>query len=159
MMRSHTIHLPYNQTQTMTMGSVSLSSRSEMVLDGVIPIDHLRDFMKPMQLMMNRITIKQWDDVYNLKLVSFTGNKINYEDVLDQLDVYCKQKKMFNKGQVPDRNKAARVILKDYVKGKIIYNHASPKMSNPAPPIKYYFIMIRINCSSNVVHRISIKEL
>eukprot|EP01084_Bolivina_argentea_P052709 96816_1 len=109
-------------------------SKCDMVLNGVISIDNLIDFIKPMQLVVNRIDINGFNTIYKLKLNNCNNKLIGVYDVLD---AYCNQQKMYNKGKVPDRNKAARIMLKDYIKGKLVYNHCPPSLNSQNKKLFY----------------------
>merc|ERR1712154_252278 len=61
-------------------------------------------------------------------------------------DSYCHQKKMYNKSKVPNRNEAARILLKDYIKGKIVYNHYPPHLNSKN---KYLFYNGKILMNDN----------
>eukprot|EP01084_Bolivina_argentea_P270506 459987_1 len=106
-----------------------MSSKDDMILNGVISIDHLNNFMSPSRLMIHRIKIKQLNIFYKLKLPT-NKKQIKFLTVYDILDSYCHQKKLYTKSKVPSRNEAARVMLKDYVKGKIIYCHFPPNLNS-----------------------------
>ena len=105
------------------------SSKEDMILDGVIPIDHLREFLKAIEMMMTRIGVEQLNAVYGMKL---NGNRIwkSY----DVLEAFCVRRKMYcqGKGQRTDIMRAAKIILKDYVKGKLLYNHTPPTLKPSA---------------------------
>jgi len=106
-----------------------MHSKADMVLNGVIPIDNLTDFITPSRLMVHRLSIKQINQCYKLRLPE---NKKHSKliTVYDVLDSYCRQRGLLTKSKVPNRNEAARVMLKDYMKGKMVYNHFPPTLTS-----------------------------
>ena len=52
-----------------------VNSKSDMVLNGVIPIDNLTDFITPTRLMIHRLSIKQINNYYNLRLPAIIKNR------------------------------------------------------------------------------------
>jgi len=97
-----------------------MNSKAELVLNGVIPIDNLRDFISPFVLLAFRVPIAQLTGMYNLKLKSLTPSP---EEILD---AYAEFRVWLLTSKVPNRNKAARALLKSYVKGDVLYNHPPP---------------------------------
>lgn len=65
--------------------------------------------------------------VYKLRLPTHS-KRARLLTVFDVLDSYCHQKKMYNKSKVPNRAEAARIFLKDYVRGKTVYVHCPPTL-------------------------------
>jgi len=105
-----------------------VSSKSDMILNGVIPIDNLRDFITPSRLMVHRVGVIQLNKVYNLKLPT-NKKRIKMITVYDILDSFCHQKKFYNACNVPRRAEAARILLKDYIKGKSVHCHYPPTLT------------------------------
>ncbi|GMM50034.1 putative GTPase [Starmerella bacillaris] len=87
---------------------------AELVCQGVLPIDQLRDYMSPSALLVERLP-KQF-------LEKFYGIKLHTDPVtaLDFLNTYAKYRG-FNRtgGGEPDSSRAARIVLKDYVNAKL----------------------------------------
>jgi len=97
-----------------------MNSKAELVLNGVIPIDNLRDFISPFALLSLRVPISQLTGKYSLKLKSATPSP---EEILD---AYAEYRVWLLQSKVPNRNEAARRLLKSYVKGELLYNHPPP---------------------------------
>eukprot|EP00484_Ammonia_sp_Unknown_P027431 CAMPEP_0197030424 /NCGR_PEP_ID=MMETSP1384-20130603/9667_1 /TAXON_ID=29189 /ORGANISM="Ammonia sp." /LENGTH=661 /DNA_ID=CAMNT_0042459771 /DNA_START=33 /DNA_END=2018 /DNA_ORIENTATION=- len=106
-----------------------MHSKADLVLNGVIPIDHLTDFITPARLMVHRLSLKQINECYHLKLPT-NRKRARFITVYDVLDAFCVQRGLYNVGKMPDRTQAARVMLKDYVKGKMVYNHYPPSLNS-----------------------------
>jgi len=103
------------------------SSKADLVLNGCVSVDSLTDFISPSRLMLHRVTAEQINRVYKLRLPT-TGKRARMLTVFDVLDSYCHQKKMYNKSKVCNRSEAARVLLKDYVRGKTVFVHCPPSI-------------------------------
>ncbi|ETO07194.1 GTPase [Reticulomyxa filosa] len=108
-----------------------MSSKADLVLNGVLPIDTLTDFLTPSRLMFHRLNAQKIIDCYNLNLnpMEFFRKTKRNVTVFEVLDSFCFQKSMLGHSQVPVRNQAARVMLKDYVKGKLLYAHPPPHLT------------------------------
>jgi large subunit GTPase 1 len=97
------------------------SNRSEMVCNGVLPIDKLRDFISPVQFMCLRIPKHVFEVIYKIKVdaTNPTGSQI--------LQAYSKQRGHFTGRALPDEGKAARIFLKDLVNGKLLFCELPPE--------------------------------
>lgn len=96
-----------------------VSSRAEMVTCGVLPIDNLTDFMSPMELLCLRVPSKVLEETYGLKL----GGRVPASYLLQTL---ATERGYYNGAGLPDQTKSARLMLKDYVRGKLRYCHYPP---------------------------------
>ena len=95
------------------------SSKSEMVCWGVIPIDNLKDIISPMELISKRIPREMFEKVYKIKL----PEKFNASELLQ---AFSGTYGYVTGRALPDEGKAARIILKDYNNGKLVYVHLRP---------------------------------
>lgn len=118
-------------------------SKAEMYCNGVLPIDNMRDQgLGPCQVLCDRIPRRVWRKTYNL----VCEEKISREDLKGQGykfdewgELYCNPREvleeiatlkgMLGKHSVPDISRAARLVLKDYVNGKLLYVYAPPNTS------------------------------
>jgi large subunit GTPase 1 len=91
------------------------SNRAEMVCNGVLPIDKLRDYLNPIQYLCQRLPKKVFEVLYKVKIEipNPTGSQI--------LQAYSKQRGHLTGSALPDETRAARVFLKDLVAGKLLY--------------------------------------
>ena len=95
------------------------SSKEEMVCCGVIPIDNLRDYNTPMELVKRRIPKNMYEQVYKIELPDdYTTSAL--------LQIYSAYKGFVTGRGLPDENKAARTMLKDYCSGKLLFVHLRP---------------------------------
>jgi len=108
------------------------STQADMVCNGVLPIDQMREYTGPAALICCRIP--QWciETFYGIhirtKLREEGGTGVPVAEEL--LTAYAVARGFTKSGQGnPDESKAARSILKDYVNGDLLYAHPPPTMS------------------------------
>jgi large subunit GTPase 1 len=99
------------------------TTKSEMVVDGILPIDEMRDFRSPMSLVVSRIPKRTFELTYGLKFNPKTKLTADYV-----LDAFAISKSIMSQNGVPNASRVARIMLKDYVSGKLLYCHPPPKM-------------------------------
>lgn len=121
------------------------TTAAELVCDGVLPIDQLREYTGPVALVVRRIPKMILEGIYGLSIRTKAkeegGNgQVSAEDLLIAyastfglfgpmcLTNYSKVARGFTRsGQGnPDEARAARYILKDYVNAKLLYCHPPP---------------------------------
>lgn len=105
------------------------TTKAELVCNGVLPIDQLREFTGPAGLVAHRIPQAFLENVYGMKIMlrpteeGGTGTPTASE----MLRAYAKNRGFATTGHgQPDESRAARYILKDYVNGKLLYCHPPP---------------------------------
>merc|ERR1712113_29429 len=98
--------------------------------------------------MVHRLSVKQLNEVYNLKLTT-NKKRVKLITVYDILDSFCHQKKFYNACNVPRRAEAARILLKDYVKGKTVYCHHPPSLTNKQKYLFYHGNILWMNNGNN----------
>merc|ERR1711939_1031060 len=105
------------------------TTKAELVCNGVLPIDQLREFTGPAGLVARRIPHAFLENVYGMKITmrpleeGGTGTP-TAEEILS---AYAKARGFATTGHgQPDESRAARYILKDYVSGKLLYCHPPP---------------------------------
>jgi len=105
-----------------------LSSRAELVCNGIMPIDTIRDWsniLAPVQLLCEKVSRAQWQQVYALV---FPDYKPVSADAL--LASYARLRGFYKDHGRPDEAHAARIILKDFCAGKVLYAHPPPELMN-----------------------------
>ncbi|KAK7208033.1 P-loop containing nucleoside triphosphate hydrolase protein [Myxozyma melibiosi] len=113
------------------------STKAELVCNGVLPIDQMREYTGPAGLLAQRIPKAYIEKTYGIKIHTRPeidgGTGIPTADEL--LGAYAIARGFIrsSKGGRPDESKAARVILKDYVKGKLLYCIPPPGID----PVEY----------------------
>jgi len=110
------------------------TTKAELVCNGVLPIDQLREHTGPSALVAQRIPQAFLEAVYGMRIQTRpleeggTGLPTGEE----MLRGFARARGFFTQGLgQPDESRAARTILKDYVKGKLLYCHPPPN----DPPI------------------------
>jgi large subunit GTPase 1 len=109
-----------------------LNSKADLVVNGIYPIDQLRDHIPAMQTLCDRISRSQFRLAYSL---DFPGTgALAAAEVLNAHARLCGYSKGF--GEVDD-SKSARVMLKDMCAGKLLYCHPPPNLQ-PYQLERYY---------------------
>ncbi|BFZ59341.1 hypothetical protein YB2330_000349 [Saitoella coloradoensis] len=104
-------------------------TKAELVCNGVMPIDQLREHTGPAALVAQRVPKEVIEGTYGItihtKPIEEGGDGIPTAEEL--LVSYAVARGFTKSGQGnPDEARAARVILKDYVKGKVLFCHPPP---------------------------------
>lgn len=110
------------------------TTKAELVCNGILPIDQLREFTGPTGLVAQRIPQKFIEALYGIKVhirpLEEGGTGIPTAEEI--LFAYAKARGFTRTGVgQPDESRAARYILKDYVNGKLLFCHPPPS----DPPI------------------------
>lgn len=105
------------------------TTKAELVVNGVLPIDQQREFTGPAGLVAKRVPKHFIEAVYGIKIHTRpleeggTGTPTGEE----VLRAYARARGFATTGQgQPDESRAARYILKDYVSGKLLFCHPPP---------------------------------
>ena len=105
------------------------TTKAELVCNGVLPIDQLREYTGPATLVAQRIPKSFLEAVYGLKIQTRpleeggTGTPTGEE----VMRAYARARGFATQGLgQPDESRAARSVLKDYVKGKLLFVHPPP---------------------------------
>ena len=110
------------------------TTKAELVCNGILPIDQLREFTGPAGLVAQRIPQSFFEALYGVKVntrpLEEGGTGIPTAEEI--LTAYAVARGFAKTGQgQPDESRAARYILKDYVSGKLLFCHPPPN----DPPI------------------------
>ncbi|KAL9006937.1 MAG: hypothetical protein Q9188_000313 [Gyalolechia gomerana] len=110
------------------------TTKAELVCNGILPIDQLREFTGPAGLVAHRIPQSFLEALYGIKVhirpIEEGGTGIPTAEEI--LIAYAIARGFAKTGQgQPDESRAARYILKDYVNGKVLFCHPPPS----DPPI------------------------
>ncbi|KAF1974488.1 nucleolar GTP-binding protein 2 [Bimuria novae-zelandiae CBS 107.79] len=110
------------------------TTKGELVCAGVLPIDQLREYTGPASLVAQRIPPSFLEAIYGMKIqlrpLEEGGTGIPTSEELLRAYAIARGFQTQGLGQ-PDESRAARYILKDYVKGKLLFCHPPPT----EPPI------------------------
>ena len=110
------------------------TTKAELVCNGILPIDQLREFTGPAGLVAKRIPQAFFEALYGVKVkirpLEEGGTGIPTAEEI--LIAYAVARGFAKTGQgQPDESRAARYILKDYVSGKLLFCKPPPN----DPPI------------------------
>ncbi|KAL8866109.1 MAG: hypothetical protein Q9174_006487, partial [Haloplaca sp. 1 TL-2023] len=105
------------------------TTKAELVCNGILPIDQLREFTGPAALVAQRIPQSFLEALYGVKVhtrpLEEGGTGIPTAEEI--LVAYAIARGFAKTGQgQPDESRAARYILKDYVSGKLLFCHPPP---------------------------------
>ncbi|KAF1915445.1 hypothetical protein BDU57DRAFT_451287 [Ampelomyces quisqualis] len=105
------------------------TTKAELVCAGVLPIDQLREYTGPAGLVAQRIPQPFLEALYGMKMhirpQEEGGTGIPTSDEVLRAYAIARGFSTQGLGQ-PDESRAARYILKDYVKGKLLFCHPPP---------------------------------
>jgi large subunit GTPase 1 len=106
------------------------TTKAELVCNGVLPIDQLREYTGPAGLVASRIPKAFLENVYGMKILTrpIEEGGTGVTTSSEMLRAYAKARGFATQGasSQPDESRAARYILKDYVNGKLLYCHPPP---------------------------------
>ena len=107
------------------------TTKAELVCNGILPIDQLREFTGPAGLVAQRIPQSFFEALYGVKVhtrpLEEGGTGIPTAEEI--LTAYAVARGFAKTGQgQPDESRAARYILKDYVSGKLLFCHPPPNV-------------------------------
>ncbi|CZR59221.1 related to putative human GTP-binding protein MMR1 [Phialocephala subalpina] len=110
------------------------TTKAELVCNGILPIDQLREFTGPAGLVAKRIPQPFLEALYGMKInirpLEEGGTGIPTAE--EMLIAYARARGFTRTGQgQPDESRAARYILKDYVNGKLLFCQPPPLDIDP----------------------------
>ncbi|OZC08764.1 hypothetical protein X798_04178 [Onchocerca flexuosa] len=114
----------------LVMPSFALS-RSEMILNGILSIDHMREYLSPVELLLTRVPRRYFEKIYSVMLTSITGDDNDEETLVsahDLLTAIAFIRGYMSSSGVADCSRAARLVLKDVVNGKVKWVAAPPNI-------------------------------
>ena len=105
------------------------NTKAELVCNGILPIDQLREYTGPVGLVAQRIPQAFLEAIYGMKIhtrpLEEGGTGIPTAEEVLRAYAIARGFSTQGLGQ-PDESRAARFILKDYVKGKLLFCHPPP---------------------------------
>eukprot|EP00189_Rhodosorus_marinus_P010153 CAMPEP_0184743012 /NCGR_PEP_ID=MMETSP0315-20130426/5914_1 /TAXON_ID=101924 /ORGANISM="Rhodosorus marinus, Strain UTEX LB 2760" /LENGTH=621 /DNA_ID=CAMNT_0027214099 /DNA_START=123 /DNA_END=1989 /DNA_ORIENTATION=+ len=96
------------------------SSKGELITRGVLPIDQMRSSAEAMEIVCKTISRSELELVYGINLECDQAD-VEHTAAEELLEVHARARGFRNKHDQADRQRSARVILKDYVNGKLVY--------------------------------------
>ena len=98
------------------------SSKADMLVNGIYPIDTLSDIYNPIQIIINLIPSKILSNFYKIILPDIYSAK-------QFLQVIAKKRGFYTGNGLPEEAKTAKLVLRDYTSGKLLYCHLRPDYS------------------------------
>lgn len=111
------------------------TTKADLVCNGVLPIDQLREYTGPAALVTHRIPQPFLEAIYGIHIRTrpLEEGGTGLPTASELLASYAKARGFTTQGVgQPDESRAARVILKDYVSGKLLYVEPPPGWGNGA---------------------------
>ncbi|KAI0834621.1 P-loop containing nucleoside triphosphate hydrolase protein [Hypoxylon sp. FL0890] len=105
------------------------TTKADLVCNGVLPIDQLREYTGPAALVAHRIPQPFLEAIYgiHIKTRPLEEGGTGVPTASELLSAYAKARGFTTQGVgQPDESRAARIILKDYVNGKLLYVEPPP---------------------------------
>ena len=103
--------------------------KAAMVLGGILPIDNLTEYMTSMDLMLTKVPFAYLLKHYGIMKSCVLDAKKSERKISDSmlfLSSFGLMRGFVKGGGVPDQARAARVVLKDFVTGKLRFCQAPP---------------------------------
>jgi len=108
-------------------------TKADMVLSGVLPIDNLTDFKPPIDELMIKIPLRASLRHYGIMKTRIREVKKQYGRSNDEGSILCSafgtMRGFMKPGGLPDQARAARIILKDFVQGRLLYCQPPPNIN------------------------------
>ena len=111
------------------------NTKAELVINGILPIDQLRDWRSPVNAVCKLVYKEVFERRYGLNLSKLSeyekahGISVGRYVAGRKLLVYLAKAKGFAVKGRPDESRAARIILKEFVNGKLLFCCAPPDLS------------------------------
>ena len=113
-----------------------VNSKADLIAAGVYPIQQMRDFWPVVNLIVQRIPREVLNAFYGITLplppAWQTAQTKNLNDMKpsgeDLLKTYCVSRSLYASGSgQPHYQQASRVVIRDYVEGRLLYCHPPPR--------------------------------
>jgi len=105
-----------------------VSTKDELIINGILPIDQMRDYVGPVNLVCHQVPRTILSDLYHIMLP--LPNEGEYEHrpptSIELCSTYAYARGFMTHKGIPDCSRAARLILKNYVQGKLLYCYPPP---------------------------------
>ncbi|KAL6942241.1 large subunit GTPase 1 [Hanseniaspora vineae] len=115
-------------------------NKGELVCNGVLPIDQLRDYIGPCTLVVERVPKYYLEAIYGIHIQTRSveeGGDGETPTAQEFLVSYARARGYMTQGfGSADESRASRYILKDYVNGKLLYINPPPHMEDDTPYTK-----------------------
>ncbi|XP_048202869.1 large subunit GTPase 1 homolog [Perognathus longimembris pacificus] len=105
-----------------------VSTKAEMICNGILPIDQMRDHVPPVSLVCQNVPRRVLEATYGISIIKPREDEDPHRPPTSEelLTAYGYMRGFMTAHGQPDQPRSARYILKDYVKGKLLYCHPPP---------------------------------
>jgi len=105
-----------------------VSTKDELTINGILPIDQMRDYIGPVNLVCHQIPRAIVSRIYNIMLPLPREGEDEHRPptAVELCATYAYRRGFMTHKGIPDGSRAARLILKDYVNGKLLYCYPPP---------------------------------
>ncbi|RWS13216.1 hypothetical protein B4U79_03715 [Dinothrombium tinctorium] len=103
-----------------------VSSKAEMIINGILPVDQMTDHRPPMDLIVSLIPKHVFESTYSIRLPQNDEKLLTGEDVAS---VYGLMRGFMTQRGLPDTARAARYIIKDFILGRLLVCFAPPSVN------------------------------
>nr|XP_045007009.1 large subunit GTPase 1 homolog [Jaculus jaculus] len=105
-----------------------VSTKAEMICNGILPIDQMRDHVPPVSLVCQNIPRHVLEATYGINIIQPREDDDPHRPPTSEelLVAYGHMRGFMTAHGQPDQPRSARYILKDYVRGKLLYCHPPP---------------------------------
>ncbi|XP_076879547.1 large subunit GTPase 1 homolog [Brachyhypopomus gauderio] len=108
-----------------------VSTKAEMICNGILPIDQMRDHIPAISLVCQTIPRSVLEGIYGINIIKPREDEDPERPPTAEelLRAYGYMRGFMTAHGQPDQSRSARYVLKDYVSGKLLYCHPPPHIS------------------------------
>ena len=114
-------------------------SKADMLVNGIMPIDTLREYHTSIAIIIQKIPKKVLENFYKIELPDIYS-------ATQFLQILATKRGYYTGRNLPDEAKTAKLVLKDYVGGKLLYCNLRPDYSE-----EKHGIVIPYNCGDEII--------
>lgn len=105
-----------------------VSTKAEMVINGILPIDQLTNWIQPVTLVTSFIPRNVLEATYSILIPApGEGRDAKSPPTAEEfLNAHGYNRGFMTQRGLPDNARSSRYVLKDFVNGKLLYCHAPP---------------------------------
>lgn len=107
-----------------------VSTKAELIVNGILPIDQMRDHWPPVNLVCSYIPRVTLEALYGINLPSpLEGEDPDRSPTAEEvLTTYGSMRGYMSVNGIPDCPRTARYVLKDFVNGRLLHCHSPPNV-------------------------------
>jgi len=116
-----------------------VASKSHLVVNGVVPLDHLREWDSPTQIILEKMGMPTLLKLYKAenafsKMPNHIRETTRYPEAREFLMALATARRHLLRSEVPDTHFAAKKLLRDYCTGAVVHCELPPNVPKPPPP-------------------------